>query len=211
MAGPFVPRLPTWNLECQAYTLDPETGTRSAGAGFVAQMYPPLRGSDQVGASDAYLVYPKESNALHDPTEYDNVGMDAVVFSWNGQTWGWLVQQVLPRWAGFPNQHYLALLKRMTATELENILISLSNQPDGIAPNFNLEMELLKLDEFTPTYTSLGVFNGEFKAMEPMAEVVGLESNFAFFPKSVGVLPNPADFGDERAVVLRFDWHGRSW
>lgn len=115
MPAPIVFRLPTWILTVTPYTLDPISGVRTAGIPFPAQMYPPVRTSDNQGASDGYLVYPKDVDALHDPSDYNLVGTDAVTFPWNGKTWSYNVIQVLPRWAGFPNEHLLALLDRMTA------------------------------------------------------------------------------------------------
>lgn len=121
MAGNFVPRLPTWNTTVINWIFDPLTGTRSLGSGFSAQMYPPFRTSDNPGPSDGYLVFPKSVTEIHDPTEYNNAGMDAVVFNWQGNDFGWKVIQLLPRWMNFPNEHWLALLQRMTAAELADI------------------------------------------------------------------------------------------
>lgn len=121
MAGNFVPRLPTWNTTVINWIFDPLTGTRSLGSGFSAQMYPPFRTSDNPGPSDGYLVFPKSVTEVHDPTEYNNAGTDAVVFNWQGNDFGWKVIQLLPRWMNFPNEHWLALLQRMTAAELADI------------------------------------------------------------------------------------------
>jgi len=118
MALPFVPKLPTWNTTFANWIFNPATGERELGAGFSGQLYPPFRSSDNVGPSDAYVVYPKTVLELHDPAEYDNLGNDAIITTWQGITWGFVVVQVLPRWANFPNEHFLALLRRMTAAEL---------------------------------------------------------------------------------------------
>lgn len=142
MAGNFVPRLPTWNTTVINWIFDPLTGTRSLGSGFSAQMYPPFRTSDNPGPSDGYLVFPKSVTEIHDPTEYNNAGMDAVVFNWQGNDFGWKVIQLLPRWMNFPNEHWLALLQRMTAAELADI----ANAPSLLLPNFNVATSIYHVE-----------------------------------------------------------------
>lgn len=134
MAGNFVPRLPTWNTTIINYIFDPISGTRSLGSGLSAQMYPPFRTSDNAGPSDAYIVFPKAVTEIHDPKIYNDAGTDAVVFNWQGVDWPYKVIQLLPRWLNFPNEHYLALLQRMTAAEFANIL---TPDPPG-RPDFNV-------------------------------------------------------------------------
>lgn len=128
----FIPRLPTWNLSVTPYQYQPATRTRVAIANVLMQMYPPLRTSDNEGSSDGYLVYPKENDVFKDPREYNDGGSDAVVFTWNGKLWAFVIEQVLPRFAGFPNGHLMALVRRMSADEFTDILGPLP--PSGVEP-----------------------------------------------------------------------------
>lgn len=162
MAGNFVPRLPTFNTTVINYIFDPLSGTRSLGSGFLAQMYPPFRSSDNAGPSDAYIVFPKTVTEIHDPAEYNDAGTDAVVFNWQGIDWPYKVIQLLPRWLNFPNEHYLALLQRMTAAEYANILT-----PDAPGlPEWNVTL---------PVYHVIdSVVGSTFKANTP-AKVVDIE------------------------------------
>lgn len=163
---PFIPKLPTWNLAVTPWTFNPGTGEREAGAAFEGQLYPPLRTSDNLGPSDCYLVYPKEVDALHDPCQYDNAGTDAILFTHLGITYGFVVQQVIPRWATFPNQHYLALLRRMTEAEIATIEIPQGDEGASGLPSFPTPAEVWHVVAEVPGATLKGETMVQGVAME---------------------------------------------
>lgn len=159
----YVPRLPTWNLTVNRYSFNLADRTRTAGASFLAQMYPPVRTSDNEGASDGYLVYPKESDVLKDPREYNGLGNDAITITYLGKVYGFVVEQVLPRFAAFPNQHLMALLRRMTADELTNILGPVALPGADPLPAFDTEALVFHLvDDGTTPATEVGTMMGHF-------------------------------------------------
>lgn len=157
----FVPKQPTFLLDVTPWSFDIATRVRTMGTTFKAQMYPPIRTSDNEGSSDGYIVYPKANNVLKDPRQYNNAGTDALTFAWLGMTWGFVVEQVLPRWISFPNEHLMCLVRRMTLAELVGIAgpLPLPPAPDDefALPQFLNSFRYYKLVSTGPNFYEVPV------------------------------------------------------
>lgn len=137
----FVPRLPTWNTDFTPYLYDAATDTWAEGVVFEGQLYTMKRVAEVLGTEAMYVVHPKEDDQLRDPTQLRPFRWDVITFDWRGvQTW-WFVEQHVPRWLGFPNEHKLALIRRMTQDEIDLVL---NNLPPH-AGNSTIEVDPLSV------------------------------------------------------------------
>lgn len=179
MAG-IVYHLPTWNTWITPWRFDIATRTRTMGTQFKGQMYPPIRTSDNEGASDGYLVYPKTNDVFRDPKEFNQAGTDAFTFAWNGKTWGYVVEQVLPRWMNFPNEHLLAIVRRMTQAELVLIAGPVAPPDDGSSiPVFDTAAEVYRVVDGVAGNTHTTTVEGRFLGSWQLDDQV-IASSFDF-------------------------------
>lgn len=117
----FVARLPTFHNEVQVHVYDPVSGLYLDPIPLTGQIYTPQRGQDDEAAGLLYLMYPKAMDILHDPYDYNTADIADVIEiefpTGSGLTRLYAVREVCPRWLGFANEHLIASLKRMSATE----------------------------------------------------------------------------------------------
>lgn len=121
----IVYRLPTWNMEFEARVPDESTDTYSVHA-FSGQLYTLKRVAEVIGDEAMYIVFPKEVDTVPNPLDIpvlDGGGTryPMISHSWNGRVWNWTLFQLVPRWAGFPNEHYLGLLVQHSAAGAASI------------------------------------------------------------------------------------------
>lgn len=112
----FVPRLPTFHLEMTPYHAQFDY-TWDVQPVVMCQLYTLKRVAEVIGREAMYVVYPKEDNVLRDPLQNDRRNDAVMIDTGQGEIWYW-VFQVEPRWAGFPNAHWMALLFQMTPSEV---------------------------------------------------------------------------------------------
>lgn len=117
----FIPRLPSFNTEVQYSNYDPDTEGWLPWGELAGQIYTPQRGPDDEEGGNLYFVYPKEDNVLtggaqrHDMDKGDTLKIEYPTGS--GEFHLFNVEEVFPRWLGFPNEHLMAILRRLTAAQ----------------------------------------------------------------------------------------------
>lgn len=117
----FIPRLPTFDTEVQYSSYDPDDEIWLLWEDLVGQIYTPQRGPDDEQGGNLYFVYPKEDNVLvggaqrHDMDKGDTLKIEYPTGS--GEFHLFNVEEVFPRWLGFPNEHLMAILRRLTEAQ----------------------------------------------------------------------------------------------
>lgn len=117
----FIANLPTWPLTLTPY-LAQDDGTWIAQPTIPCQLYTMKRVAEVEGFEAMYVVYPKEEGIFRDTRQIEyRVDAAAIDCGDQGVRWYW-VWQVEPRWAGFPNRHWLALISQMTPADVQLVL-----------------------------------------------------------------------------------------
>lgn len=126
----FVPKLPTFNVTVEVWQYQlAEDYWEETLEELPSQVYTQLRTQDGDAKGTLYLEYAKENDWLRDYVDYGNIGKtDAVVIRFptteDVRYVGYWVRDVQPRWLGFPNEHIMATLEKMTPDELNEVITS---------------------------------------------------------------------------------------
>jgi len=221
----FTPKFPTWNTEVSVYKLNPTLRTYSVHVlTITGQVYTPQRTQDEDVKDTQYFVYPKEKDLLRGYVDYGNIGLgDCIVFGFPinaPRQVGYMVRLVQPRWLHFPNEHLMATLIRLTPAQLEIVLDGEQFPATGdglpVLPVWNMEFTPYLPHPTLDLYFQGEPFTGQLYALEPMAEVLGYEAMYVFFPKEIIELLNPQDVPQPpllttRSQYLRHSWNGRTF
>jgi len=116
---------PTWHNEVTVWKWNADDLVWDDAGTITGQLYTPLRNADDEDSGLLYFEYPKEDDLLRDRWDYDNSGdLDGITFSFptgGPREVGYWVEDVLPRWFGFSNEHLIAVLRKMTTAEKDNV------------------------------------------------------------------------------------------
>lgn len=128
-------KLPTWHNTVSVWNWDEGSNLWIEGDEIEGQIYTPLRNSDDDESGLLYFEYPKERDEIRDRWDHNNTGKrDFITFAFPTgapRTVGYWVEDVLPRWFEFTNEHIIAVLKKMTPAELTH---ATSGNPDPQTP-----------------------------------------------------------------------------
>lgn len=188
------------------------------------QLYCPGKKEDDLGTGEMHYHFPKAADEEVGPwvlprDSYSGIPDVAEVTYAGGYVRAFRVADMRPRWNPFDNAHLQLDLHRIRDDEWDFVTHQpLPGEPGLIEdlPVWNMEFTAYVPDGEADNYHVSAPFVGQLYCMQPMAEVAGYESMFAFVPKEVTVIPNPGDIealegGPVRFSYVRHAWNGRDW
>lgn len=119
---PFIASLPTFHNAVAVWKYDPLSDTyEEEEEALTGQVYTQLRTQDDNTQGTLYFEYPKEEDRLRDVADYNRQGKaDILVLDFPTgapRNLTYMVRDVQPRWLGFPNEHLMATLDRLSPAE----------------------------------------------------------------------------------------------
>lgn len=218
---PFSPRLPTFNTECAWFKWDPDAELYIEQESITGQVYTPQRGQDDDNAGLLYFVYPKGADVLHDPYDYSDAAgpSDVLIIEYpkdSASYRAFKVREVSPRWLGFPNEHLMVSLQRLTQEEMLEIISSDPEELVGVwtsaaTTSFSGDIDWDTIDPFESIWLSgpvhavsflLELTQNFYIALDPSAVILGLELSFTRVDSTA---PTPSILRDAKISLFNND------